>query len=669
MRSRPQREGPLDLLLHTALDAVIVMNSDGKIAEWNECAADMFGWSRAEAVGRNMAELIIPQRFRAAHAEGLRHFLETGEAGYLQQRVELPALDSDGHEFPVELRISPVALDGGTAFVGCLRDLSMRAALQQELHETERQFRLLVESITDYAIYMIDPEGRVSTWNGGAERIKGYRADEIIGEPYSRFYTEEDRQAGIPEQNLRRAAEEGKVAGEGWRVRKNGSRFAASIVMEAIRDEAGRLIGFAKITRDITGQREAQELLDRAREQLLQASKMEAIGQLTGGVAHDFNNLLTIIIGNLAIAQREVGALPEGPASRLRRSLASADRGAQRATTLTQRLLAFSRRQVLDPRPLDLNKLIGAEADFLQRTLGEAIEIEAVGGGGLWRVEIDPNEFESALLNLAINARDAMSNGGKLTIEAGNTFLDQNYCRANPEVLPGQYVMISVTDNGTGMSKEVIDRAVEPFFSTKSVDAGTGLGLSQVYGFIKQSGGHIKIYSEPGEGTTVKIYLPRYTGKATTDEDQIHEAADVEGHTGETVLIVEDDPDVRTFLVEALRELNYRTLSAPDAPSALRIIEEKGARIDLLLSDVVLPGMNGRELMAEAKKHRPDLKVLFMTGYSRNAIVHQGRLDPGIEMIQKPMNQHDLAGRIRDLLDAAPRGRTPPRRRRAARGR
>ena len=665
MRSRSQRESPLDLLLHTALDAVIVMTADGNIADWNDCATEMFGWSPAEAIGRNMAELIIPERFRSAHAEGLRHFLETGEAGYLQRRVELPALHRDRREFPVELRVSPVPLDGATVFVGCVRDLSVRIAMQQELHDTGRQFRLLVESITDYAIYMLDLEGRVTTWNGGAQRIKGYRADEIIGQNYACFFTEEDRQAGVPEHNLRRAAEEGKVTGEGWRVRKDGSRFAASIVLEAIHDRAGGLIGFAKITRDITAQRESQEQLERAREQLLQAGKMEAIGQLTGGVAHDFNNLLTIIIGNLAIAQREVEGLPEGPASRLRRSLASAERGAHRATTLTQRLLAFSRRQVLDPRPLELNKLITTEADFLQRTLGEEIEVEAVGGGGLWRVEIDANEFDSALLNLAINARDAMPKGGKLTIETGNTFLDQNYCRANPEVLPGQYVMISVTDSGAGMTKEVMDRAFEPFFSTKTVDAGTGLGLSQVYGFIKQSGGHIKIYSEPGEGTTVKIYLPRYTGKARTDEEDIHEAGDVEGHTDETILIVEDDPDVRTFLVEALRDLNYRTLSAPDAPGALRIIEDKGARVDLLLSDVVLPGMNGRELMTEAKKHRPDLKVLFMTGYSRNAIVHQGRLDPGIEMIQKPMNQRDLAGRIRDLLDAAPRGKPPPRRRRA----
>ena len=667
MRSRSPRESPLDLLLHTALDAVIVMSADGKIAEWNDYAGTMFGWRRDEALGRNMAELIIPERLRAAHAEGLRHFLDTGEEGYLRQRIELPALHRSGREFPVQVRISPIELDGGTGFVGCLRDLSARRALQQELHEAERQFRILVESITDYAIYMLDPEGRVTTWNSGAQRIKGYRADEIIGQHFSRFYTEEEQSAGAPAQMLREAAEEGKVVAEGWRIRKDGSRFAASTVLEAIHDQEGALIGFAKITRDITAQRESQELLKRAGEQLLQAGKMEAIGQLTGGVAHDFNNLLTIIIGNLAIAEREVEGLPEGPANRLRRSLASAERGAQRAAMLTQRLLAFSRRQLLDPRPLDLNKLIAAEADFLQRTLGEAIEVEAVGGGGLWRVEVDQNEFESALLNLAINARDAMPDGGKLTLETGNTFLDQNYCRANPEVLPGQYVMISVTDNGTGMTKEVMDRAFEPFFSTKSVDAGTGLGLSQVYGFIKQSGGHIKIYSESGEGTTVKIYLPRYTGKVTADEGEALESGDVEGRTGETILIVEDDADVRTFLVEALRELNYRTLSAADAPAALRIIDQKNARIDLLLSDVVLPGMNGRELMAEARKQRPDLKVLFMTGYSRNAIVHQGRLDPGIEMIQKPMSQRELAGRIRDLLDAAPRGKTPPRRRRRTR--
>jgi PAS domain S-box-containing protein len=654
MRSRPQRENPLDLLLHTALDAVVVMQSDGTIVEWNERSAELFGWTRAEVVGRAMAELIIPERYRQAHFAGLKRFLETGEGKFLDRRLELSALHRSGREFPVELRISPIDLAGGTAFVGCVRDISVRRAIQKELQASEQQFQALVQAITDCAIYMLDREGRVTTWNSGAERIKGYRAEEIIGQHFSCFYSEEDRRSDMPAQTLRQAAEKGKVEAEGWRLRKDGSRFAASVAVEAIRDDAGRLIGFAKVTRDITAQREAQELLDRAREQLLQAGKMEAIGQLTGGVAHDFNNLLTIILGNLEIASRDIDTVKDGAATRLRRAVDSARRGAHRATTLTQRLLAFSRRQVLDPQPLDLNKLIAAEADFLQRTLGEAIEVEAVGGGGLWRVEVDPNEFESALLNLAINARDAMPGGGKLTIETSNAFLDQNYCRANPEVLPGQYAMISVTDNGVGMTKEVLDRAFEPFFSTKPAGAGTGLGLSQVYGFIKQSGGHVKIYSELGEGTTVKIYLPRFTGELRAGDHVDIGSGDVEGQVGETILIVEDDPDVRTFLVEALRDLNYRTLSAPDAAVALRILEQAKDRIDLLLTDVVMPGLNGRELAVEAQQHRPDLKVLFMTGYSRNAIVHQGRLDPGIEMIQKPMSQRELAGRIRDLLDAAP---------------
>jgi CheY-like chemotaxis protein len=292
--------------------------------------------------------------------------------------------------------------------------------------------------------------------------------------------------------------------------------------------------------------------------------------------------------------------------------------------------------------------------DFLQRSLGETIEVEAVGGAGLWRVEVDPNEFEGALLNLAVNARDAMPQGGTLTIETSNAFLDQIYCRANPEVIPGQYVLIAVTDNGGGMTKDVLDRAFEPFFSTKTVGEGTGLGLSQVYGFIKQSGGHVKIYSEPGEGTTVRIYLPRFMGEVGADDPADTVNAQIDGRAGETILVVEDDQDVRDFLVEVLGSLDYRVLSADDAMSALRLLGETTGRIDLLLSDVVLPGINGRELAHQALALRPDLKVLFMTGYSRNAIVHQGRLNPGVEVIQKPMTQGDLANRIRDILDASP---------------
>jgi PAS domain S-box-containing protein len=533
---------------------------------------------------------------------------------------------------------------------------SKTGAVHEALRESEQQFQLLVQGVKDYAIFMLDPQGRITTWNSGAERIKGYSAEDIIGEHFSRFYTEEDQREDVPTRSLLAAATEGRHEAEGWRVRKDGSQFRASVVIDAIRDDAGKLIGFANVTRDVTERHLAQEMLDQARERLLQGQKMEAVGQLTGGVAHDFNNLLTIVIGNLETAQRHLGALSGGVASRLKRSLDNAMRGAQRAATLTQRLLAFSRQQPLDPKPLDVNKFTAAEVEFLQRSLGEMIEVEAVGSAGLWLVEVDAHQLGAALLNLAVNARDAMPNGGKLTIETSNALLDQDYCRANPEVMLGQYVMIAVSDNGTGMTKDVVDRAFEPFFSTKGVGQGTGLGLSQVYGFIKQSKGHIKIYSEVGEGTTVKIYLPRLLQQIDRmdEEEQAPEAVEGSGH--ETILVVEDDRDVRAYLVEVLRDLNYRVLSAHDAVSALGLIKAGDIRIDLLLTDVVLPDLNGRQLAEQAQKQRHGLKVLFTTGYSRNAIVHQGRLDPGVAMIQKPITQEGIAARIRDLLDARQSG-------------
>jgi len=643
------------LLLEIALDAVVVMKSDGTIADWNGRAAEMFGWSGEQAIGRNMAELIIPAPHRAAHRHGVEHFLATGEGPVLGRRIEISALRRTGEEVPVELAISPVREDSGVYFVGCLRDISARIAVEEaarkKIKESERQFQTLVDGVKDYAIYMLDPKGLVSSWNRGAERIKGYRAEEVLGRHFSLFYTEEDQREDVPSSALLRSANEGRFESEGWRVRKDGSRFWANAIVDSIHDDSDKLIGFAKVTRDITERHQAQQMLDQARERLLQMQKMEAIGQLTGGVAHDFNNLLTIILGNLDTAQRNLGELPANAAGRLQRVIGNATRGAQRAATLTRRLLAFSRRQPLSPRALDVNKFIAGAVDFLQRSLGETVHVEAVGGGGLWHVEVDQNQLEASLLNLAVNARDAMPEGGKLTIETSNAFLDQDYCRANPEVLPGQYVLISVTDNGTGMTKEVAEHAFEPFFTTKIVGQGTGLGLSQVYGFVKQSGGHVKIYSERGEGTTVKIYLPRLTAAITPDEAAVAGGGG-EG-SGEAILVVEDDNDVRAYIVEVLRSLNYHVLEAQDAESALGVFERNSEDVDLLLTDVVLPGVNGRELARRLRMRRPHMKVLFMTGYSRNAIIHQGRLDPDVELIQKPITQADLAGRIRDLLEAS----------------
>ena len=386
-----------------------------------------------------------------------------------------------------------------------------------------------------------------------------------------------------------------------------------------------------------------------AEEALRQSQKLDAVGHLTGGVAHDFNNLLTIIIGNLESAQHQLENWAEGTQLKLAQRLENAMHGAQRAATLTKRLLAFSRQQPLNPTVLDVNRTLNGLSDFLRRALGEDVSLEIVGGGGVWPVDADPTELEAAILNLAVNARDAMPDGGKLTVETSNSYLDDSYCQRNGDVTPGQYVQVAVTDTGAGMAKAVVDRAFEPFYTTKQSGQGTGLGLSQVYGFVKQSGGHVKIYSEEGEGTTVKIYLPRFFGRAAPAE--VSRPALSRGRSGECVLVVEDDDDVRGYVVEALGALGYDVLEAVDAENAIGLLNAH-SKVHLLLTDVVMPGMNGRKLAEEAKRRQPSLKVLYMTGYSRNAIVHQGRLEPGVDLVQKPLTSEQLATAIRKMLDA-----------------
>jgi CheY-like chemotaxis protein len=375
---------------------------------------------------------------------------------------------------------------------------------------------------------------------------------------------------------------------------------------------------------------------------------MEAVGQLTGGVAHDFNNILQVIVGNLELIRRV------DDVAQIRRAADKALNGAHQASSLTQRLLAFSRRQPLDPKVTDVNSLVGGISELLNRSLGETVAVETVRAAGLWKVEVDPNALESAILNLAVNARDAMPEGGSLTIETSNAYLDESYASAHAEVRPGQYVAISVTDTGSGMDKQTLQRAFEPFYTTKPVGKGTGLGLSQVYGFVKQSNGHVKIYSELNEGTTVKIYLPRFD--RLDNEITLRQANGLlKSSAGELILVVEDEESVRTYTVDALRELGYQVLEAPDGPSAMHLLE-KGVRIDLLFTDVVLPGgMTGAQVAARARELYPGLKVLFTTGYARNAIFHQGRLDKGVQLITKPFSFEDLSTKIRDVLDGLTR--------------
>jgi PAS domain S-box-containing protein len=535
-------------------------------------------------------------------------------------------------------------------FAKITRDMTEREQTRQRLLESEARFRRLVDAVVDYAIFQFDPNGIVATWNSGAQRIKGYSAADIIGRHFSTFYTQEDRAAGVPAKALATATYEGRYEAEGWRIRKDGTKFWALVVIDAIRDEQGNLLGFAKVTRDITERMQAQRALRDTQEQLAVAQRMEAIGQLSGGIAHDFNNLMMIVIGNLENAQRQNRGA-ETANSNLQRAINNAMRGAQRAAALTSRLLAFSRRQPLNPKPLDTNKFLAATSEFLQRSLGETIDIAVVGAPGLWQIEADPNHLESALVNVAINARDAMPRGGKVIIEASNVFADEGYCRVNPELAVGQHVLICISDTGCGMPSDVLNRAFEPFFTTKELGQGTGLGLSQVYGFVKQSGGHIKIYSEVDHGTTVKIYLPRYSSQIVEEEQE--SLGPEPSENGETILIVEDDNELRSYLFDVLRGLGYRVLTAPHAQSTLATLEQKATPIHLVLTDVVMPSMNGRELGRRAQQLRPGLRVLYMSGYSRNAVVHHGRLDEGVELLEKPITQNALAARVRTVLDRA----------------
>ena len=518
---------------------------------------------------------------------------------------------------------------------------------EKSLVESESRYRQLVNAVVDYAIFQLDKEGNVTTWNPGAERIKGYAPDEIIGQHFSRFYTDEDRAAGVPAAALRQAAETGRFEAEGFRVRKDGTKFCASVVIDPIRDDSGNLVGFAKVTRDITERVEAARKLKEAQEQLAASQKLDAVGQLSGGIAHDFNNLLMIVLGNLETIQRHVRQGSSNP--NLVRAVNNAMRGAQRASSLTNRLLAFSRRAALDPKPIDVNSFLNNLVEFLYRTLGEQIEIQTVGAAGLWQIEADVTQLKSAMVNLAINARDAMLQGGKLTIEAANLFVDDEYHRTNPEISPGQYVVVCVTDTGTGMTPETLSQAFEPFYTTKELGRGTGLGLSQVYGFVKQSGGNVKLYSELGQGTTVKLYFPRFVGKSAQDDEM--QERDLASGEAEAILVVEDDPDLRSYLGEILRSLDYRVVVASNSAEALGLLAKNGRHIDLLLTDIIMPGLTGRQLVEKARDQYPDLKVLYMTGYSRNAVVHQGRLDEGVDLLQKPISQAELAHRVRVILD------------------
>jgi PAS domain S-box-containing protein len=634
-------DGRYRLLVEAITDyAIYMLDREGRVTSWNPGAKRFKGYEADEIIGRHFSAFYTDaERSQNVPAQALAEAERTGRFEREGWRVR-----KDGTHFWAHVVIDAIRSPEGAlvGFAKITRDLTERRAAETKLRESEAQFRLLVQSVTDYAIYMLDIEGHVASWNAGAQRIKGYAPEEIIGRHFSDFYTEADRAAGLPLIGLDTATRNGRWEHEGQRVRKDGTAFWAHVVIDAIRDDAGKLVGFAKVTRDITERREAEAALQAAQATMIRSQKLEAIGQLTGGVAHDFNNLLQVISGNLQLLRKDIAGN-----ARAEMRVQNALGGVARGSKLASQLLAFARRQPLEPRVVNAGRLIKNMDEMLRRALGGEIEVETVVAGGLWNSLIDPDQLENAVLNLAINARDAMNGEGRLTIEASNAFLDDEYVRQHDELSAGQYVMIAVTDTGTGIPPDILERVYEPFFTTKAEDKGTGLGLAMVYGFLKQSGGHVKIYSEVGAGTTVKLYFPREMAA----EDTLVEAPTGEVQGGEeTVLVVEDDDEVREVAVSMLTELGYRVVKARDAASAL-VVVESGIPIDLIFTDVMMPGsLRSPDFARKAKERLPKVAILFTSGYTQNAIVHGGRLDPGVELLAKPYTREALARKIRHVL-------------------
>jgi PAS domain S-box-containing protein len=640
--TKTSQEGRFQLLVDAVTDyAIYMLDPTGIVASWNPGAQRFKGYKESEIIGEHFSRFYTDED-RATELP--RRALETA-AREGKFEAEGWRVRKDGTYFWAHVVIDPIRDADGTllGFAKITRDLTERKKAQEALKESEQRFRLLVQGVTDYAIYMLDPTGVVTNWNPGAQRIKGYAESEIVGRHFSQFYTDHDRATELPRRALETAAREGKFEAEGWRLRKDGTRFWASVVIDPIRNDQGELIGFAKITRDITERRQAQEALEQAQAALFQAQKMEAVGQLTGGVAHDFNNLLTIIVNNLDLLTRNA----RDP--RDIKLIESAQRAAERGAKLTQQLLAFSRRQPLQPDAHNPNTLIEGFESVLRRACGEMIRLQLSLAPRLRWVSVDAPQFESALLNLIVNARDAMPNGGSLKIVTGNVTLSEQDSASSP-LQPGQYVSIAVQDTGVGMTPDIVNRVFEPFFTTKEIGKGTGLGLSQVYGFVTQSGGTSKIDSTPDQGTRVTMLLPAQESGDEEAEEEIETERPARDSAG-TVLIVEDEPAVLEVASDIFDSLGYDVVTATDANEAIKVLDGNPS-IDILFSDVIMPnGMNGVELSRKAREMRSDLKILLASGYPMSALPSDG-LGAGVSFISKPYRWTELADKLRVLRTA-----------------
>ena len=630
------------MLIDAVVDyAIYMLDPGGIVTTWNPGAERIKGYSPSEAIGQHFERFFTPEDRRngAPHTalETARRLGRYESEGWRQRR--------DGSRFWALAVIDAIYDETGklAGFAKITRDMTERRKTQEALWESERRFRLFVNAVVDYAIYMLDTGGTITAWNTGAARIKGYSAIEAIGRHFSEFYTEEDRNLGLPAKALATAVREGRYETEGWRVRKDGTRFWAHAVLDPVRDEAGQLIGFAKITRDMTEPREAQRRLEQAREALHHAQKMEAIGQLTGGIAHDFNNILAAIVNNLELARRDVDEDSE-----LRRHIEAALTAAYNGGGLIQQMLVFARKQPVKVQPLDVNAALGGLIEMLRRVCPENIDILTDFAPESGFASADPPQLQTALLNLVINARDAMHDGGRITIATARAPAPA----ASAVLAPGDYVRISVADNGPGMAPHVLTRAFEPFFTTKDIGKGTGLGLSMVHGAIHQMGGDVEIESDLGRGTTVRLWLPVAAPPEAPAAEAAQPPAAAPRKSGTELILVEDDAIVSMATAEMLQDAGYRVHEAGRGEHALQLLDlHPGARV--LVTDVGLPGMNGHELALESRRRRPDIKVLFITGHDRSAEAARLTRDADTEFLGKPYQPEDLFEALRRLAPPA----------------
>jgi PAS domain S-box-containing protein len=612
--------------------ATVLLDLGHRFVRVNAAFAGLFGYSAAEMVGLTMPDVTHPDDLAESYA--MRERLLAGESSFVQHKRYR---HRDGRTLWGVTNVSLVRDAEGRPllYVGQVQDVTAQKLAEGELRASEERFRSLVESVRDHAIFMTDRDGVVVTWNAGAERLYGYPAAEAVGLHLSLFHSPEEAAAGAPAARLARAAECGTHHAESWRLRKNGTRFWAEVVTTAL-GGPGTPRGFVVVARDMTERRKLEE-------QFRQAQKLEAVGRLAGGVAHDFNNLLTVINGYSDVL---LASLP--PGSPHREPLAAIHEAGGRAAALTSQLLAFSRKAIVEPQVLDLNAVIGQAARLLRRMVGEDVVLTTAPAAGLHPVKADPTQVEQVLMNLAVNARDAMPRGGRLTIETRNVTLRESDAAIYPDLPPGRYVQLAVSDTGCGMTDEVKTRIFEPFFTTKEPGKGTGLGLAMVYGAVKTHGGHVSVYSEVNVGTTFKILLP-----ATPDAPAPSRSGETRlaQRGAETILLAEDEETVRKFARLTLETYGYRVLDGGSGPEALAVAERHAGQIHLLVTDVVMPGVGGRELAEALRARHPGLKVLYVSGYTDDAVVRHGIVEAHDAFLQKPFSPLALARKVRAILD------------------